>query len=58
VDDEVGGTVITTTTLGDEVDAVDVLPFTGSNSEALLVLAVSALALGGLLVMSARREEG
>ena len=59
VDDQVQGTVITTSsTVADEVDAVEILPFTGSNPEAMLVLALSAVALGGILVMSARREDG
>ncbi|MGH8912933.1 MAG: LPXTG cell wall anchor domain-containing protein [Acidimicrobiia bacterium] len=58
VDDEVQGTVITNTTVGDEVEAVEVLPFTGSNDVALITLAASAIALGALLVLSVRREEG
>jgi len=59
VDDQVQGTVITTSsTVADEVDAVEILPFTGSNPEAMLVLALSVVALGGILVMSARREDG
>jgi LPXTG-motif cell wall-anchored protein len=57
VEDSVLGTVITNTTPSDEVEAVEVLPFTGSESDKLLILAASAMALGGILLISARREE-
>jgi hypothetical protein len=57
VDDDVLGTVITTSTVADEVDDLVILPFTGSNTDALIVLAVSALILGGIMVMSARGDE-
>ena len=56
VDDSVLGTVITTT-VADEVQDLEVLPFTGSDSAALVTLAASAIALGAILVLSARREE-
>jgi len=57
VDDDVLGTVITTSTMADEVDDLVILPFTGSNTDALIVLAVSALILGGIMVMSVRGDE-
>jgi hypothetical protein len=57
VEDSVQGTEITTTTVGDEVEDLEVLPFTGSDDVALITLAVSAIALGAVLVVSARREE-
>ena len=57
VDDSVGGTVVTSTTVADEVDDLVVLPFTGSNTGALVVVASVTLALGGVLVVGARREE-
>ncbi len=56
VDDSVLGTVITTT-VADEVVDLEVLPFTGSDNAALITLAVSAITLGVILVISARREE-
>jgi hypothetical protein len=56
VDDSVLGTVVTTT-VADEVDALEVLPFTGSDNVALITLAASAIALGAILVLSARREQ-
>jgi hypothetical protein len=56
VDDSVLGTVVTTT-VADEVDALEVLPFTGSDSVPLITLAASAIVLGAILVLSARREE-
>lgn len=55
--DTVMGTVITSTTVADEVEAVEILPFTGSERDGLLVLAASAIALGSILLMSTRREE-
>jgi hypothetical protein len=58
VDDSVLGTSITNTTPPDEVEALEVLPFTGSESDALLMLAASVIALGGILLISTRREEG
>jgi hypothetical protein len=57
VDDSVGGTVITNTTVADEVDDLVVLPFTGSNAGSLVAVATVTLALGGVLVVGARREE-
>jgi LPXTG-motif cell wall-anchored protein len=39
------------------VGAVVVLPFTGSNTGSLVVVATLTLALGGVLVVGARREE-
>lgn len=57
VEDEVRGTIITTTTVGDEVEAVEVLPLTGSDDGALLLAAASVLALGGILLVGSRREE-
>ena len=55
--DEVAGTVITPPTTPDQVDGVDVLPFTGVQDGALAVVAIAVLALGGLMVLSARRDE-
>ncbi|HEU5111821.1 MAG TPA: hypothetical protein VFU96_00810, partial [Acidimicrobiia bacterium] len=55
--DEVEGTVITPPTTPDQVDGVDVLPFTGVQDGVLAVVAITALALGGLMVLSARRDE-
>jgi LPXTG-motif cell wall-anchored protein len=52
------GTQITNTTPPDEVEALQVLPFTGSEDAGLLMLAVSAIMLGGVFLFSARREEG
>lgn len=58
VDDSVLGTVITSSTVAEEVEDVEALPFTGSQDGALLLLAGSLLALGGVLVVASRREEG
>jgi len=58
VADEVLGTVVTSTTIADEVEDLEVLPLTGSADEGLLFLAGSLLALGGILVVGSRREEG
>ncbi|MGH8870833.1 MAG: LPXTG cell wall anchor domain-containing protein [Acidimicrobiia bacterium] len=58
VDDSVLGTVITSTTVADEVEDIESLPFTGSQDGALLLLAGGLLALGGVLVVGSRREEG
>lgn len=58
VEDEVLGTVITNTTVGDEVEDAEVLPFTGPNDGALLFLAGGLLVLGGILVVGLRREDG
>jgi len=55
--DEVEGTVITPPTTPDQVDGVDVLPFTGVQDGVLAVVAIAALTLGGLMVLSARRDE-
>ena len=57
VEDTVQGTVVTTTTVDDEVEAVEILPFTGSERDGLLVLAASAIAFGSILLVSTRREE-
>ena len=57
VDDSVGGTVITNTTVADEVDDLVVLPFTGRNAGSLVAVAIVTLALGGVLVVGARRED-
>ena len=57
VADEVLGTVVTTT-IADEVEDLEVLPLTGSADQGLLFLAGSLLALGGILVVGSRREEG
>jgi hypothetical protein len=53
----VGGVSITPPTVADEVGAVVVLPFTGSNTASLVAVATVTLALGGVLVVGARREE-
>jgi hypothetical protein len=55
--DEVGGVSITPPTVADEVGAVVVLPFTGSNTGSLVAVAIVTLALGGVLVVGTRREE-
>jgi hypothetical protein len=58
VEDEVLGTVITSSTLGDQVGDLEELPFTGSHDGAWLFVAGSLLALGGILVIGAwRRDE-
>lgn len=57
VDDSVRGTVITSTTVADEVDDLVVLPFTGPNTGSLVAVAIVTLALGGVLVVGSRREE-
>lgn len=57
VDDSVGGTVITSSTVADEVEDLEVLPFTGTNDAALLFLVGSALALAGILVVGSRRGD-
>jgi hypothetical protein len=44
-------------TTSDHVDRVDVLPFTGFQGGALAVVAFAALALGGLTMLSARKDE-
>jgi hypothetical protein len=55
--DEVAGTVITPPTTSDQVDGVDVLPFTGVQDGALAVVAIAVVAFGGLMVLSAQRDE-
>jgi len=55
VEDEVLGTVVTSTTLGDVV--LDELPFTGPHDGAWLFIGGSLLALGGILVVGARRRQ-
>jgi hypothetical protein len=57
IPDEVEGTVITPPTTPDQVDGVDVLPFTGVNGGALAAIAFGILALGCLMLISARRDE-
>jgi hypothetical protein len=57
VDDSVGGTVITSTTVADEVEDLVVLPFTGPHDGALLFLVGSALALTGILIVGRKRED-
>ncbi|MGH8949102.1 MAG: hypothetical protein ACRDXF_09620, partial [Acidimicrobiia bacterium] len=57
IPDEVGGVVITPPTTPGQIGGVDVLPFTGIQGGALAAVAFAALALGGLLVLSARRDE-
>jgi hypothetical protein len=49
--------VVTSPTTSDHVDRVDVLPFTGFQGGALAVVAFAALALGGLTMLSARKDE-
>ena len=57
IPDEVEGTVVTPPTTPDQVDGVDVLPFTGVNGGALAAIAFGTLALGCLMLISARRDE-
>ena len=58
IPDEVEGTVVTPPpTTPDQVDGVDVLPFTGVQGGALAAVAFGALALGCLMLISARRDE-
>lgn len=57
VDDSVGGTVITSTTVADEVEDLVVLPFTGPHDGALLFLVGSALAVTGILIVGRKRED-
>jgi hypothetical protein len=57
VADEVLGTVVTSSTLGDEVGDLDELPFTGPHDGAWLFIGGSLLALGGILVVGARRRQ-
>ncbi len=54
VEDSVKGTVVTSD--GEEVEAVEELPFTGSEDTALLVIGLIALALGSILVVSTRTD--
>jgi len=55
--DVVGGVVITPPTTPAQIGGVEVLPFTGFPGGALAAVAFSALALGGLMVLSAKRDE-
>jgi hypothetical protein len=55
--DVVGGVVITPPTTPAQIGGVEVLPFTGFPVSALAAVAVSALALGGLIVLGAKRDE-
>ena len=57
IPDEVEGTVVTPPTTPDQVDGVDVLPFTGVHGGALAAVAFGVLALGCLMLISARRDE-
>ncbi|MGH8948287.1 MAG: hypothetical protein ACRDXF_05445, partial [Acidimicrobiia bacterium] len=57
IPDKVGGVVITPPTTPGQIGGVDVLPFTGIHGGALAAVAFSALALGGLMVLSARRDD-
>jgi LPXTG-motif cell wall-anchored protein len=57
VEDEVLGTVVTSSTLADEVGDLDELPFTGPHDGAWLFIGGSLLALGGILVVGARRRQ-
>jgi len=57
VEDEVLGTVVTSTTVADEVEDLEVLPLTGSVDGAWAFLAGGLLALGGILLVGSRREE-
>ncbi len=56
VEDEVLGTVITSTTVGDQVGDLEELPFTGPVDGAWLFVGGSLLAIGGILVVGARRR--
>ena len=57
IPDVVGGVVITPPTTPSQIGGVEVLPFTGIPGGALAAVAFSALALGGLMVLSARKDE-
>ena len=57
IPDVVGGVVITPPTTPSQIGGVEVLPFTGIPGGALAAVAFAALALGGLMVLSARRDE-
>ena len=57
VPDVVGGVVITPPTTPTQIDGVEVLPFTGVPGGALAAVAFAALSLGGLMVLSARKDE-
>jgi LPXTG-motif cell wall-anchored protein len=56
-EDEVLGTVITSTTVGNQVGDLEELPFTGPNDGAWLFIGGSLLAVGGILVVGARRRQ-
>ena len=56
VEDEVLGTVITSTTVGDQVGDLEELPFTGPVDGAWLFIGGSLLAIGGILVVGTRRR--
>ena len=55
-EDEVLGTVITSSTVADQVGDLEELPFTGPHDGAWLFIGGSLLAIGGILVVSARRR--
>ncbi|HWL49186.1 MAG TPA: LPXTG cell wall anchor domain-containing protein [Acidimicrobiia bacterium] len=57
IEDEVLGTVITSPTVGDEVGDADELPFTGPHDGAWLLVGGSLVAVGGILVVGARRRQ-
>jgi hypothetical protein len=54
-DDVVGGITVTTSSIPS--DGSSTLPFTGVDRGQLIALAASAIVLGALLVIGARREE-
>jgi hypothetical protein len=55
--DVVGGVVITPPTVPAQIGGVEVLPFTGFPVGELAAVAFSAMALGGLMVLGAKRDE-
>ena len=57
IPDEVAGVVITPPTTPGQIGGVEVLPFTGIHGGALAAVAFAALTLGGLMLLSARRDE-
>jgi hypothetical protein len=57
LEDTVRGTVLTTTTVDDEVEDLVVLPFTGPSNGELLFLVGGAMALVGIILVGSRRED-
>ena len=57
VQDTVRGTVLTTTTVDDEVEDLVVLPFTGPGNGELLFLLGGTMALVGIILVGSRRED-